>query len=186
MRTEKFLRVGFSVVVGVLALALLSVGLVSAQDDGPVQIAKMVMPTDVEAGDTVTYTIMLTATETLTESVMMTDTLNINVLDLDTFAWITPTSGVSMPSEYGVLTWMGDVSPTQKFMFSVGLYEPGTYTDPDGESFTVEYPDPKTVTNTAYFSYMDAKGEDSAAFVIAAEEEMYYIYLPLVMKNFGG
>jgi hypothetical protein len=183
MRTKKFLKVGLSVVVGVLALALLSVGLVSAQDDGPVQIDKMVMPSEVEAGGTVTYTIMLTATETLTGPVMVTDTLNWHVMDLDTLMWVMPDSD-NMPSASGVLTWMGEVSPTQKLMFTVELYEEGSQqTNPDGESFTVTYPENRMVENTAEYSYMGYMGEATASFMIS---EMYYIYLPLVMRNFGG
>jgi hypothetical protein len=185
MRTKKFLRVGLSVVVGVLALALLGVGLVSAQG-GPVQIDKMVMPSEVEVGGTVTYTIMLTATETLTGSVMVTDTLNWHVMDLDSLTWVMPQSD-NMPSVSGVLTWMGEVSPTQKLMFTIKLYEEGSeQTNPDGESFTVTYPENRTVENTAEFSYMGSTGEATASFTVAAAEEMYYIYLPLVMRNFGG
>ena len=130
-------------------------------------LTKAVLPqTGVPLGGVVVYTVTLSnGGEGLAGGIVLTDALPAEVAF---GGWV---QGSGAVHESGVITWTGDlaggVSVTLVFTATVGT-DPSLYN--------------RTVTNTAaYRSDNAGSGSAEAAFTT---ERRYYIYMPLVMKNY--
>ncbi len=142
--------------------------------EGPeLAIKKTVVPTTgVELEDVVTYTIEIANEGTITATnVTITDRLPANV----TFGGYGDQGSAKMPVG-DVITWTSSLigaedAYTFVFTATATVTETGTTLPPQ-------------VRNTAHFNSDNAgSGCDDAIFETAEE---YYIYLPLVVRNFGG
>ncbi len=143
----------------------------------PVCLKKMVMPTmSVKAGDMVTYTIRTKDLMGGSRDIMVTDTLP-SVVEFG--SWVSAPEGVTETD--GVITWSGTITGAARvFVFTGELLM---------ESETVTYPLNNMVENMVWAveeGAPDTKVSASAVFGIEEGQMWYYIFLPVVMRNFSG
>ncbi len=144
----------------------------------PVCLKKMVDPmTGVKSGDMVTYTIKTKDLMGGSRDIMLTDTLP-SVVEFGSF--VSAPEGVTETD--GVITWSGTITGTaREFVFTAKLLQEGE---------TVTYPVNSMVENMVWAmedGAPDTKVSATATFEIESGvvDDNYYIYLPLVMRNFG-
>ncbi len=151
-----------------------NVGVLTVTEPAPLlNISKSVLPVnDVELGDTVTYTLQLSNAGSMTAyGILLTDTLPTGV----TFSAFVDNDGLAVENA-GVITWSGDLEAGEEIVI---VFTVTVDADDDLQG--------ETITNTVAFTSSNAgDGAANAAFTIAAGTTTdYFIFLPLVMRNFG-